>query len=268
MRIGVTGATGVLGRLVHALLRVRGFQPDSFDGDICSQSEVSHWVRNDYSGVIHLAAVVPTEEVKEMPFKAISVNVGGTINLLQTLHLQKLRPWIFYASTSHVYKPAKIAIKEDSAIDPISFYGSTKRQGEEACLAFSSQYKLSVCIGRIFSFFHETQMEPFLFPSWTKKLSKRSLEPQYEVINGEDIRDFSQADHIADSIVALLVMQATGVYNIGSGKGTRVIDFIQAINQSAKLIAIQENQPTMLVANVEKLQLLVGQHGVHKIKLL
>jgi hypothetical protein len=45
-----------------------------------------------------------------------------------------------------------------------------------------------------------------------------------------------------------------GVVNIGSGVGTRVLEFVQQLaGDEVRVIAEQERQPTCLVANTEQL---------------
>jgi nucleoside-diphosphate-sugar epimerase len=57
-------------------------------------------------GIFHFAAMVPTIEVDKDPLKAMRVNALGTLNLLEICRLRFSKencPWIFVASTSHVY---------------------------------------------------------------------------------------------------------------------------------------------------------------------
>jgi len=153
MRIALTGASGVLGTILMAHWSEPEFV--QFESDISEYSNFKNWYEESgpFDGVIHLAALVPVEQAKAEPLRAFNVNVRGTLNVLETIRTQSLKnkPWIFYSSTSHVYENSKDPLKETSTINPITFYGQTKAQGDKWCEIYREQYGLNVCVGRIFS---------------------------------------------------------------------------------------------------------------------
>ncbi len=249
MIVGVTGANGVLGKIITEKLSVLGHKYIPFSGDIRNVDDVTKWVStNNFDSVIHLAAIVPPSEVKNDLMKAFEVNSIGTKNLVDALNTQSKKPWLFYASTCHVYKSSDKPISEDSPIEPISEYGLTKYAGE---VLIRRNYT-NACIGRIFSMYHKTQKPPFLYPTMLQRLQSEDLSKEFELYGAESVRDFLNAENIADIILELMKKGVTGTYNIASGKGVKIRDFVQSLTDVPLRIKDMGGQD-MLVADISKL---------------
>ncbi|MCB9508704.1 MAG: SDR family oxidoreductase [Deferribacteres bacterium] len=254
--IGLTGATGVIGKLLHEKLLDRGDIVKCFQHDIRDKNAVADWIGTGrFDCIIHLAALVPVIEVETTPFKAFSVNVGGTVSLLSAVSTMNDVPWIFYSSTSHVYKSSSKPISEEGEIEPINLYGKTKYYAEEAIRCFSKEHKSAVCIGRIFSFYHKTQHKPFLYPAIKERLSKENLAKPFYLKGARDIRDFLMAEDVAERIIDLMDAKYDGIINIASGKGITIEDFVQSMTDvDLKIITDKIEANSYLVADVTKLR--------------
>ena len=247
-KIGITGATGVLGSILVKKLEKNNIEYNDFKGNIQKKEEVKDWINsNKFTAIIHLAAIVPTIEVKENPEKAYQVNVVGTRNLIETIKLKGQNPWIFYASTSHIYKSKNSPINENDEKNPISKYGKTKYEAEKIV----AEYKNS-CIGRIFSFYHDTQKKSFLYPSTKERLIKEDLSKPFELYGAQSVRDFLNAEEVVDIIIKLMKKGINGIYNIASGKGIKIKDFVQNLTDK-KLIIEEKGNSDYLVADISKL---------------
>jgi nucleoside-diphosphate-sugar epimerase len=256
MNIGITGASGVLGSILLKKLDEKGYEYSSFEGNIRKTSDIKKWADSSFpfDVVIHLAAIVPTAQVRENLGEAFEVNSVGTKNLVDVLNDKASKAWVFYSSTSHVYKSKDNPLSEDDEIEPVSEYGLTKYAGE--ILAKRNYEKL--CIGRIFSMYHDTQKPPFLYPNIKRRLEKEDLEESFELYGAESIRDFLNAEDIAEMILELMEKQPCGVYNIASGKGTKIRDFVQSMSKKKLKIKALGNKD-VLVANVDKLRRLLNE---------
>ena len=99
----ITGSSGVLGKKA---LKMLPFKFLKFRGNIESYKVVKNWIsKNNFDLLIHFAAKVPTKEVDLNFKKALQINQLGTKNIVKALKFKKQKPnWVFFASTSHVYK--------------------------------------------------------------------------------------------------------------------------------------------------------------------
>lgn len=248
-KVGITGATGVLGKILVTKLEKDGLEYQCFKGDIRHKSDIKNWLeKNQFEAIIHFAAIVPTAEVKDNPQRAGEVNIGGTQNLIDKIKSSGQNPWLFYASTSHVYKSKDSPINEEDEIEPISIYGKTKYEAEKIV---AQNYEKG-CIGRIFSFYHGNQEKPFLYPNILYRLKHEDLNKPFELYGANSVRDFLNAEDVVNIIVELMNKKITGVYNIASGNGIKIKDFVQSLTD--KELKIKEaGEQDYLVADISKL---------------
>ncbi len=68
-----------------------------------------------------------------------------------------------------------------------------------------------------------------------------------------NIRDFSNAEKIVKIILKVFEKKLTGIYNIGSGKGISIKDFINKKIDEKKII-IDYKKPNTLIADIRKLK--------------
>jgi len=255
MRIGITGTSGVLGSILLEKLHKMENECTNFEGDIRNIDEIREWLGlKEIDFVIHLAAMVPPSEVKNNLSIAFDVNSVGTKNLVDVLNEMGKDPWLFYSSTSHVYKSSDKTLSEDDEIEPISEYGLTKFAGE---ILAKKNYK-NLCIGRILSMYHKTQKPPFLYANMLNRIKTEDLNKEFELYGAESLRDFLNAEEIADIIIKLMEKKAVGIYNIASGKKTKVKDFVQSLTEKNLKFKNMGNSDS-LVANIDKLEKLLNE---------
>ena len=170
MIIGVTGSYGILGSILtklldrHTIIR--------FKGDIRKTKDISKWlINNNFDAIIHLAAVVPIDQVNKYKKKSKNINFYGTKKLIDCINANytKKKIWFFYASTSHIYNYSTKNINERTKPNPISFYGKTKLMGENYVKKKSN--RINYCIGRIFSFTSKNQKKTYFIPNLINKLN-------------------------------------------------------------------------------------------------
>lgn len=260
MKIGITGGRGTLGKILQSQLSAAGLPYDCFAGDVCRPEELRTWLQaGDFDAVVHFAALVPTQSVQANPARAFQVNVGGTANLVAELGALPRKPWLFYASSSHVYQPQATPIAETAPVAPINPYGLSKRLGEQVVEASAAAAGVPYCIGRIFSFYHPTQTGSFLYPSLQRRFAAEDLTQPFRLFGAEDIRDLSLADDLVAHIRSLLAKQATGLVNIGSGQGTKIKDFVQSLApRRLGIVNASDGPPTSLVADISRLRQILG----------
>lgn len=254
--VGITGARGTLGRLLQRQLIEAGTSVSTFDGDICSSNDIRQWLSEiSLDAIFHLAAMVPIQLVNARPARAFAVNVGGTAQLIDALATQDNAPWLFYASSSHVYKPQNKPISELCAIAPTNTYGLTKYMGEQVIEASADHARIRWCIGRIFSFYHPSQTGSFLYPTIRARLAEEDLSLSFRLIGADDVRDISRAEDIVTVMIRMMQSQLRGIFNIGSGTGTRIADFVQSLAlRDLRIVNASDGPRSILVADIAKLQ--------------
>ena len=162
IKCGITGSNGVLGRRITQNLPYKFYK---FKKDITKKKELKDWIdKNNFDIFIHLAAKVPARRVHKGYKKSYNVNVNGTLNLIDSWLKKKDKPkWLFFSSTSHVYKLGlkSIRINEKEVARPQTKYGRTKFIAESYLRKQLKKSNIKLCIGRIFSFTDKYQKIPF-----------------------------------------------------------------------------------------------------------
>jgi len=252
LKCGITGHTGVLGR--EFLKKNHNLKFIKFKGDITKKKDIKKWLQNDPMDIIiHLAAIVPTNLVKKRFNYANKINYIGTKLLIdEVIKYEKIR-WLFYSSTSHVYKFSRNKISETNIIKPSSKYGLTKLKGENY-IKKKLNKKISFCIGRIFSFTSVNQTKDYVVPSILSKA--KSKRKQIFFKNTNHLRDFLCVSDVCKAIKILIDRESTGIYNIGSGNKVLISDIIKFIfaKYNKKYFIKNTLKQTCLVANNSKIK--------------
>jgi nucleoside-diphosphate-sugar epimerase len=244
--IALTGASGVVGTRLQQYFKDARFH--IFNADIRDELAVKKFCRDS-------VGCDPTE--------AFDVNVRGTLNVLEGLRqLKDCAPWTFFASSSHVYASSPDPIKEDALLDPFTLYGLTKLQGEQWCRAYSREFGLSICVGRLFSFSDSLQPNLYFIPAMIHKIRAAEKGATFEIpgVNGQ--RDFLTVPQLCQTIELLFARKHQGAINIGTGVGTPLIEIVKRIadllGRDDLIVKAKNDEATFHVANAGLLQSLGG----------
>jgi len=177
--------------------------------------------------IIHTAAITPDQDRENMHSKkVISVNLMGTVNLLEEIKQRKIGRFI-YTSSASVYGdvPQKNQwLYEDlnrTYPNPKQLYGITKLTAEKIALRYKELYDLDIVITRIGSAFgpwerytgvRDTMSAPFA-ATRLALINKRGYLPR------EGTRDWVYSRDIANSIYKILIHKNPkhNIYNLSSG---------------------------------------------------
>ncbi len=215
-RIYVTGSGGILGRHVVAAVAEHAPQAEVVcnDADLTNLSDITRRITaaGPLDLVIHLAALVPVDEVAEDPARGYAVNVGGTINLLTALAKPPAR--LLHCSSGHVYASQDTPLCEDDETAPISVYGKSKLLGERAAREICAEAGRSLCVARLFSIHDPAQTGTYLRPSLERRIKAAQKDAPFELHGASSLRDFLTAEQAARLIVRLALSKAEGVVNV------------------------------------------------------
>jgi UDP-glucose 4-epimerase len=181
--------------------------------------------------VFHLAAIPSVPRSIENPLASHNVNITGTLNVLLAAKDNKVKK-VIYASSSAVYGDTPTLPKrEDMPPNPQSPYAVTKLAGEYYCKVFYEVFHLPTICLRYFNVYGPRQDPSSQYAAVIPRFIDRLFRDEPPIIfgNGEQTRDFTFVMDAAAANILATESDATGVFNIGTGK--RV-----PINELARLI--------------------------------
>jgi len=134
MNILVTGANGQLGQEFKNNISKSKDDfcfTDELDLDISNKNNILNYVKDHQIDlIINCAAYTNVNKSEINQKQAIKINSDAVRNLVEICEDRKLK--IIHFSTDYVYNSDSInPIKEDSNINPINYYGFSKREGEK-----------------------------------------------------------------------------------------------------------------------------------------
>lgn len=133
------------------------------EGDIVNHDFLEYlFEKEKFDAVVHLAAMAGVPLSTKNPRLYTSVNVDGTMNLLNVSKDTKVKKFVF-ASSSSVYgnREDKKVTEDDNVMHAVSPYGATKVAGEVLCHAASAVFDLPVVIARIFGPIYGPLQRPY-----------------------------------------------------------------------------------------------------------
>ncbi|MCL7396507.1 MAG: NAD-dependent epimerase/dehydratase family protein [Thaumarchaeota archaeon] len=176
--------------------------------------------------VFHLAALTDVEESEIEKSSYWSVNVMGTINVLNAALERSMK--VVYASSAAVYGELKNPAVEDMTPNPLNFYGYTKLEAEKECLRYSNS--VDVTILRLFNVYGERARAGVV----KKFLESASLHRPLTVYgDGENVRDFIYVGDVVEAFYkAYIEKSASGkIINIGSGRPVKIRELAEYIDE-------------------------------------
>jgi len=247
MKALVTGGSGFIGSHVVDKLMENGIEVRVFDmvyptyrKDIeFYQASLLDFdaLRMALSGVdviFHLAAVADVKDVYEDPHYAESINVRGTINVLEAARRSAGQiKRVVYASTIWVYSDCKESkVDETTPLPPPShLYTATKLASEYYCINYSKLYGLETTILRYGIPYGPRARAGGVVPIFVRKALKG--EPLTIAGDGSQFRKFVYVEDLAEgNVLALRSVAKNRTYNLeGKEKVTikQIADTIQKV---------------------------------------
>ena len=218
--------------------------------------------------VIHLAARAGVRPSIEQPALYESVNVAGTVNLLEIAREFKVQRLIF-GSSSSVYGITNTVpfCEDDLKTRPISPYAATKLAAELMCYTYTHLYDLTTICLRFFTVYGPRQRPDLAIHKFTALIESGMPIPVYG--DGSMGRDYTYVDDIVAGVVASLehVPEAKvpfEVFNLGNSHPVRLAELIAQLEKATGKKALQERLPDqpgdvpITWANIDKAKRLLG----------
>lgn len=236
-----------------------------YEGDIRDEDLVRQvFLENQPHAVIHLAARAGVRPSLEQALLYESVNVRGTLVLLEQSRACGVSKFVF-ASSSSVYGIAdQVPFNEDASLNlPISPYAATKLAGEKLCFTYSHLYDLSVTCLRFFTVYGPRQRPDLAIRKFTERIDRGRAIPVFG--DGSSSRDYTYIDDIVEGVLAALFYPARyDVFNLGNSSPIDLLGLIRLIEnhvgRQARLNwqAAQPGDVPITFADVSKARRLLG----------
>jgi UDP-glucuronate 4-epimerase len=289
----VTGAAGFIGSRLSAALLARGERVVGMDNlndyypivhkrrhlaDLLPNSNFS-FVEADLrdadamrdllathrpDAVAHLAAMAAVRYSVEHPLIYGTVNVQGTMNLLDAARLAN-QPRMVLASTGSLYgSDTPVPFVETAAADrPLAPYPASKRAMELMAHSFHHLWKLPITVARFFNVYGP-QGRPDMMPwKWSQMIQKGQTLTLYNA--GRLKRDWTYIDDIVAGFVAALDKPlGWEVVNLGCSNPVENIDFVRTLEKllgrEAKIVdaPTPASEPLITFADISKARRLLG----------
>jgi UDP-glucuronate 4-epimerase len=195
--------------------------------------------------VIHLAARAGVRPSQKDPALYESVNVGGTLGLLEACRANGVKRFIF-ASSSSVYGNAEVPFREENAdLQPISFYGATKLLGEHYVRIYSRLHGLHATSLRFFTAYGPRQRPDMAIHAFTAAVLQGREIPMFG--DGSTERDYTFVSDIVQGVLGAVDHdEPYGVYNLGESRTIALKRLIELIGENAgrkPLVKMLPEQP-------------------------
>ena len=237
-------------------------QRDSFSFykyDLSQKKEVEKLFKSrKFQRIIHLAATPGVRYSLTNPLSYVDNNITAFTNILEACRYNNIEH-LTYASTSSVYGAnTKLPYESEKSADhPLQFYAATKRANELMAHSYSHLFNVPTTGLRFFTVYGpwtRPDMALFIF-------TKNILEGKEIQIfnNGEQTRDFTYVDDIADAVIKANDKTATSnkdwnsimpdsdssnvpfkIYNIGSNEEVNLMRYIDLIEEHTNTKAIKK----------------------------
>ena len=233
--------------------------------------------KNNFEGVINLAAQAGVRYSIENPLAYINTNILGFAHILEGCRHYKVGHLV-YASSSSVYgSNTSMPFSVNDSVDhPLSLYAASKKSNELMAQSYSNLYGLPTTGLRFFTVYGPWGRPDMALFKFTKAILSGKKIPVFNY--GKHRRDFTYIDDIVEGIVRVLNKPAISnklwdsskphpgssyapwkVYNIGNNSPVELLDYITAIEEALgikadmDLLPLQPGDVPDTYANVDNL---------------
>ena len=277
----------------EALKRVRSLSNQDFkavEADIRDRAALLTAFENFRpEAVIHFAGLKAVGEAEKYPLTYYDTNISGTLVLLDVMTQTNCSRIIFSSSATVYGEPDYLPIDETHPLKASNVYGRTKLMAEQIISDWSHSNPGTSCVllryfnpvgshesGRIGEDPKDTPNNLMPYISQVAVGRRSHLEifgSDYETRDGTGERDYIHVVDLARAHVAALGYAAmhggTDVFNIGTGRGSTVIEMLAAFSKACgtelpfKVVPRRAGDIAACLADPSKANRLLGWKAKH-----
>jgi UDP-glucose 4-epimerase len=216
--------------------------------------------------VLHEAAQASVRRSVEDPGFDASINVMGTVTLLQASVRHGVRRFLFASTGGAIYGDTDLVpTPEDAPAIPMSPYGASKLAAEVYLRTFHALHGLSYAALRYANVYGPRQ-DPHGEAGVVAIFAQRLLSGETARINGDgkQTRDFVYVGDVAEANARALTSDVVGSFNVGTGVETDINAIFQVLkrlsgnNQSEVHGPAMPGEQRRSVVDTRKIQKVMG----------
>lgn len=282
MRCIVTGGAGFIGSHLVDLLLENNHSVISIDSLISGQKKnyKNHLnnpnfsfvesdirkideIEDSFKGadwVFHLAGLADIVPSIENPQEYYSTNVSGTFNVLNLSVKNKIKKFLYAASSSSYGIPSIYPTPESAAISPQYPYALTKFMGEELVLHWAKVYGLPSISLRLFNVYGTRSRTSGAYGAvFGVFLAQKLKNKPFTVVgDGNQTRDFTYVTDVAEAFyMAAKSSLKYEALNVGSGNHYSINKLVELLGGERVYIPKRPGEPDCTFADIDKIKKLL-----------
>ena len=231
--------------------------------------------------VFHLAALAAVGRSFTVPVDTMTINLMGTQNLYEILRDSKSVQKIVFVSSADIFgplPPAKMPIKPDYPLHPVSPYGASKAAADILSYQYFRAYGLPIVRIRAFNHTGPRQGTGYVIPDFCSQITRIERSGRRGTIKVGDTtarRDISDVRDIVNGYRQAAVKGKPGeAYILASGKADSIRHYLKLLtNMSTAEIDIKiakellrPVEVPLLVGSIAKSKKELGYNPKYKIE--
>jgi UDP-glucuronate 4-epimerase len=202
-------------------------------GDILDQDFLREVFSNQaIDAVIHLAAYAGVRPSIENPQLYLSVNVNGTVSILDQMKEHQVKRLVFASSSSVYGNNRKVPFSEQDPVDhAISPYAASKKAAELFCYTYHHLYDINIACIRYFTVYGARQRPDLAIHKFARLIAAGRPLPMYG--DGSMSRDYTYIDDIVDGTWKALLWTGGDhrydIFNLGNNSAVRLDELISLL---------------------------------------
>ncbi len=239
MKVVIVGASGFVGGYLARELESAGHtvvKADLPELDLLNAAQVDALIESHKpDAVVNLAAISSVGASWKKPDLTISVNVNGTLNLLEAVrkHTPQAKTLLIGSAEEYAMPAGETKLKETEPLEASNPYGISKIAQENFAQLYRKKYGMSIVCTRSFNHTGVGQTTTFALPSFVKQVAEidKSGKPgKIFVGNLSAWRDFSDVEDVVHVYRMLLENENEfDIYNVGSGIANKIEDLLKNV---------------------------------------
>ena len=239
MKVVIVGASGFVGGYLARELESAGhtvIKADLPELDLLNAAQVDVLIASHKpDAVVNLAAISSVGASWKKPDLTISVNVNGTLNLLEAVrkHTPQAKTLLIGSAEEYAVPAGETKLKETDPLEASNPYGISKIAQENFAQLYRKKYGMSIVCTRSFNHTGVGQTTTFALPSFVKQVAEidKSGKPgKIFVGNLSAWRDFSDVEDVVHVYRMLLENENEfDIYNVGSGIANKIEDLLKDV---------------------------------------